>query len=348
MSVPLQITYYHGVIWGLFMLLSVMFLVLLGFSLYHLFLAGSNTTTNERSKLGWIAQGINVHAHHELYVLNPYYIKIQSQLREANKELVRRAFEEAKRPVPHWPDAQSTAEELAEAKAISAAASAAALAVSNANRTGASTSSSPLGAEVAASASAAPAAAAAAAAPLFPPPPYSPALQQLMLSYQSLKLDVVSTYEKLQTLQNQGFVTPSAAEALQQGQAQLDAPAVAEATALSSSSPELATKQQKAQKAGLSLGAIEATEGCVPVSAAPAVAAAASAATDSGEKKKQKKQRLPNPYSLGVWGNFMQLLYPPKKGQTVPLRNTRSDSSNESSADSRASSKPVAQSKKKR
>ena len=309
------------------MLLSVMFVVLLCFSIYHLYLAGSNTTTNERSKLGWIAQGINVHAHHELYVLNPHYIKIQSQLREANKELVRVAFEEAGRPVPHWPDANSTPEQLAEAKAISAAASAAALALANAK--------SSAGSEVAASASSS-----TAAASLFPPPPYSPALQQLLLSYQTLKLDVVSTYEKLQTLQNQGFVTPSAAEALQQGQAQMEAPAVA---APSSASAGLAAKQQKAQKAGLSLGGIEATEGCVPVSAVPG-AAAAPPASVGGEKK--KKQRPPNPYSLGVWGNFMQLLYPPKMGETVPLRITRSDSIQ--AAPDSAPSKPAADSKKKR
>ena len=317
------ITYYHGVLWGLLMLLLVMALVLAAFAAYHTYLTLSNATTNERSKAGWISKGVNVHSHHEIFLLTPHYSKIQGQLREMNQRIVAQAYTEAGRTPPPHPTAQSDAAAIAQAKLVAAAASAAATAVAN-NAT-------------------APAVAAteqktSAAGVDFPPAPYSPALQTLMREYHALKREVVSTYEKLQRLQQQEFADEASREKFMGAAASVPAAAAAAPAAAAQAQAEDAkTSALRAQAAskGLQLGSVETTEGCVPTSAGAAVqaqaassspadsAAAASAPASPSGAASAKPVRAGNPYSLGLWGNLMQLLSPPKPGDVVPLASTR-------------------------
>lgn len=308
------VTYYHSVLWGLLMLLAVMAVVLAAFALYHTFLALTNATTNERSKSGWIAKGVNVHSHHEIFLLTPYYSKIQAQLREMNQRIIVQAYTEAGRTPPPHPTAQSDAAAIAQAKLVAAAASAAATSVAN-NAT-------------------APAVAAteqttAAAGVDFPPAPYSAGLQSLMRDYHALKREVVSTYEKLQRLQQQEFADDASRDKIMGGGA-TSAPAAA-AAPVPAQADDAKTSALRAQAAskGLQLGSVEATEGCVPTSAGAAVQAASSsapadsAAAAAPASPSAKAVRAANPYSLGFWGNLMQLLSPPKPGDVVPLATVR-------------------------
>jgi len=305
------LTYYHGTLWGLLLLLSIMCVVLSGFTAYHLFLALSNRTTNERSKSGWIAQGINVHSHHELYVLSPYYDKIQLKLREANRALVVQAFTEAKLPVPPPATLQSDPDTLAQAKIIAAAASLAAAKESGINVEPAQAAANAAAAAVSASGSAAP-------THVFPSPPYSDSLLAAMRAYQTLKEEVVSTWNKLQTLQRQEFVSDEAREKCQAGEA--------EAVASPEELKQKAALEAEARAKGMQLGAVEKTEGCIPPSAtaasmaSSAKSAVGSAAASSGDASKPvRRMKRTNPYSLGLKRNLMQLLFPPKEGDVVPL-----------------------------
>jgi hypothetical protein len=300
-------------LWGLLLLLVIMALVLTGFTCYHLFLALSNRTTNERSKSGWIAQGINVHSHHELFVLTPYYDKIQMKLREANRNLIVQAFTEAGLPIPPLATLQSDATTLAQAKVVAAAASVAA-----ARASGVDPDPAPLAAAMAAPG--------AAGAPSFPEGPYSAALLDTMRAYQTLKEEVVATWNKLQTLQRQEFVSEEAKNKCQEGEAELlgdGKPSAADSGAKQPPATRDAALEELAKGKGMQLGAVERTEGCVPPAAPspplPAAAAGAGEGTAETQQPKPRRVKRSNPYSLGMRGNLMQLLFPPKEGDVVPL-----------------------------
>ena len=218
------------------MLLSVMFLVLTGFSLYHTFLALSNSTTNERSKRGWLSAGVNVHSHHELLILNPYYTKIQNELKDLNARIVAKAYSDVGRvpPPPTGGDPDDFKRHMANTKA---ATQAAARLVEEEIRAkmkgqGNETNKGKLG-DTSAIAEAG-----------FPAGPYSPELTVMMRDYTRLKIEVVDTYHKLQRLQSQGY-------------------ADGDATVDSASESKSYTDQ------GLRYAPVEATEGCVPTMSTP-------------------------------------------------------------------------------
>jgi len=363
------ITYYHSVLWGLLMLLAVMCIVLCGFTVYHLFLALSNSTTNERSKRGWIAQGINVHSHHELAVLSPFYDKLQASLREANRALITQAYTEAGRPLPTPPTTASTPAAIEQAKQIALAASTAAQqtyeqihgaeasAKAMVPNPGAEQPKQTPGVTVTT-----PAAAAPVDSSLFPAGPYSPSLTAALEAYFLLKRQVVATYTKLQLLQRQEFTDEHAKQAVQSGAAgEIRLPTAAAASSgaaassTASSAPASVADVSKtaaaalAEARGLTLGKLEATEGCVPVAASSGGnhTAAETGATDSGASPKRSK-RAPNPYSLGPWRNLQQLLFPPREGERVPLAGGEDSKENGQTAVAQATSKKLPKEGKKK
>ncbi len=338
LPVLLLLRFSHSVLWGLLLLLVIMSIVLSCFTCYHFFLALSNATTNERSKKGWIAQGINVHSHHELFVLSPFYDQIQNKLRGANRALIVQAFTEAQRDVPEAATTASKPEVIEQAKKVALAASVVAQKVYEAKHGAATPATASPAASSDATVAASAATAAAAAAPaagavpssalsvdplLFPSGPYSPSLTSALESYYTLKLQVVETYNKLQLLQRQEFTDDKAREKVQGGMAgEIRTPAQTSSTKTAPISladvSVTAAAAALAEARGLTLGKIEPTEGCVPSSsgAPPDSESEGSADADS---KATKRARAPNPYSLGAWGNLLQLLFPPREGERVPL-----------------------------
>lgn len=235
-------------------------MILFAFAGYHTFLALSNTTTNERSKRGWIQQGINVHSHHEIHALQPYYNKIQAELHQLNDKIVELAYAEAGQAPPERNPTANDADGSATAPA--------GLDASASNPTTPSSTASS-----------------------FPPPPYSPAVNDLMASYKSLKAEVQSVHAKLQRLESQEFVDDRARDDLVECRG---------STAVSSVMQAGAARR----KDGFTIAAVEATEGCVPTSVAAPPKSEASSTT--------KMVRRPNPYSLGIVGNFLQIVRPPR------------------------------------
>lgn len=313
------ISYYHGLLWGLLLLLSIMCFVLFGFTLYHLHLALSNTTTNERSKRGWIEQGINVHAYAELYALNPYYMKIQQELKDLNAEIIKQAYEDIGQQPPNKEERALTAAATAAATAHSEGKEAEAKPTTDA-ATGATSSSTAAG-------SSAPA-----AASTFPPPPYSLLLRSKMTRYHTLKTEVISVYHQIQKLQQQEFTSTEQEEAVKEGRGSMAPRAVGGQTG----------------KAGMKVAGVEATEGCVPTSAPVAAAAnGTSSASSSATSPAKKKQRRPNPYSLGLRANFLQLICPPKVGDKVPLAGATKEKADTSSSNANGTGAAVKKQTKK-
>lgn len=273
------ISYYHGALWGLFLLLSIMCFVLFGFTVYHLYLALTNTTTNERSKAGWIQQGINVHAYAELHALNPYYVKIQRQLKELNGDIIRQAYADVGREPPNKKE-----------KALTAAATAATTAQiegkPHAQQQQPQQQVDPATGVVLSPAASSPSASG------FPPPPYSAALVAQMSRYHTLKTEVISVYTQIQKLQAQEFTSGEHERAVREGR----------------------PLEMRRQGETMRVAAVEATEGCVPTSVAPGPAASSSSSSTSSAAA----ARRPNPYSLGWRRNFLQLIFPPKIGERVP------------------------------
>lgn len=311
------ITYYHSVLWGLLMIVVIMGCVLIGFSIYHMYLVFSNTTTNERSKRGWIEQGINVHSHHELYVLTPYYNKIQNELKEMNASIIVRAYNDIGK-IPPPPKSQDP-EDMKRYQALTFAATQACTKVAGGEGTGDETQTPPPAAAAASTPTSTkdnvtPAASTplTPSTDLFPSGPYSPELLRMMSSYQTLKTEVLTVYGKLQRLQQQEFIDDTSEQRLKDGQG--------------TSSEELV----KAMKKGFTIAPREVSEGCVPpgmtnimkttsTSASPSSSPSPIDAAADAKKNTPNRQPRPNPYSLGMMGNLMQLLFPPKPGTRVPL-----------------------------
>jgi hypothetical protein len=84
--------------WGISLLCSVMFVVLLFFVIYHCYLVTINCTTNERTKLGWLKDGININSHHQLSQLSPIYLKKREEFVKISQKLAdfQKKLEEAK------------------------------------------------------------------------------------------------------------------------------------------------------------------------------------------------------------------------------------------------------------
>jgi hypothetical protein len=226
-----------SVIWGLFMLLSVMCFVLSGFSLYHTYLVALNSTTNERSKLAWMASGINVHAYHQIRQLSPIYERKQEELRAINAIIVETAYREAA-------EKRLTGGEAVAYSSPSPPAVVAPTGVDTAAAGGAS----------AADSAAASAVSSYVTAPGFPPGPYSAELSARMHTYHFKKAEVYEIYAQLQHLEAQGFLAPHILALL----------------------PTSGGEGASASAPLTSVGEVEPTDGCVPTGIGASLTAAAS------------------------------------------------------------------------
>jgi len=289
--------YYHGVLWGLLLLLSVMFIVLVCFASYHLFLALTNSTTNERSKFAVLRKGLNVQALYQYEVVRGVYVRKQQELKDLNAAIIQQAYAEAGKSIP----THATKFDLAKAASTVATAVATGNPVPTTN--GAASSSSSSASAPASSSSQSSSSSSSCSQVDFPMPPYSSDLTMKFSTYHQLKIIVVALWEDMKALEQQGFMSDRVKTILKQEQ----------------------EKQQHQQDVGNSNGLhtqiaddsssiptipksmLERTEGCIPTSTQSAPSSSSSSSTRSDART---ARGFSNPYSLDVWKNFQAMLFP--------------------------------------